>query len=66
MRPLSRQTFLLYAAVSAAIAAFVIGHIANADLGLSGGEIRAGALSGAAVIAAFLFAGTWKNSGRGR
>ena len=66
MRPLSRQAFLFYAAISAAVAAFVVGHIANADLGLSGGEVRAGALSGAAVIAAFLFAGTWKSGGHGR
>ena len=66
MRQLSRQTLLFYAAVSAGVAAFVIEHVAHSGLGWSGGEIRTGALSGAAVIAAFLFAGMRKSGGRSR
>jgi hypothetical protein len=62
MRKFSREAFLLYGAMMAAVAAFVIGHIAYVDLGFSRGEIRTGALGGAAVIAALLFAGV----GRGR
>jgi hypothetical protein len=41
----------------AAVAAFVIGHVAYVDLGFSRGEIRTGALGGVAVIAALLFVG---------
>jgi energy-converting hydrogenase Eha subunit G len=40
----------------AAVAAFVIGHIAYVDLGFSRGEISTSALGGAAVIGALLFA----------
>ena len=65
MRKFSREAFLLYAVISAAVAAFLIGHIATFDLGFSGGEIRTGALGGAGVIAALLFAGSAKG-GRGR
>jgi len=57
MRRFSREALLLYAVMLAAVAAFVIGHIAYVDLGFSRGEIRGGALGGAAVIAALLFAG---------
>jgi energy-converting hydrogenase Eha subunit G len=42
----------------AAVAAFVIGHVAYIDLGFSRGEIRASALGGAAVLAALLFVGS--------
>ena len=45
------------AVMLAAVAAFVIGHIADVDLGFSRGEIRASALGGEAVIAALLFVG---------
>ena len=56
MRKFSREAFLLYAVMLAAVAAFVIGHIAYVDLGISRGEIRSGALSGAVVIGVLLFA----------
>jgi hypothetical protein len=62
MRKFSREAFLLYGVMMAAVAAFVIGHIAYIDLGFSRGEIRTSALGGAAAIAALLFAGV----GRGR
>jgi hypothetical protein len=62
MRKFSREAFLLYGVMMAAVAAFVIGHIAYVDLGFSRGEIRTSALGGAAMIAALLFAGV----GRGR
>ena len=35
MRKFSREAFLLYAVMLAAVAAFVIGHIAYVDLGFS-------------------------------
>ena len=56
MRIFSREAFLLNAVMLAAVAAFVIGHIAYVDLGFSRGEIRDGALGSAAVIGALLFA----------
>ncbi len=56
MRKFSREAFLLYAVMLAAVAAFVIGHIASVDLGIPRGEIRDGALGGAAVIGVLLFA----------
>jgi hypothetical protein len=58
MRRFSREALLAYAIMLAAAAAFVIGHIAYVDIGLSRGEIRAGALGGAAVLAALLFLGS--------
>ena len=58
MRKFSREAFLLYAVMLAAVAAFVIGHIAYVDLGFSRGEIRGGALGSAAVIGVLLFAGS--------
>jgi len=58
MRGFSREAILLYAAILAGVAAFVIGHIAYFDLGFSRGEIRTGALGGAAMIAMLLFAGS--------
>lgn len=64
MRRLSRE-FLLYAAVSAALMAFVIGHFAHFSLGFSRGEIQTGALGGAAVIAGLLFAGATRGKRRG-
>jgi hypothetical protein len=64
MRPLSREAFLLYAVISAAAVAFVVGHVAHFDLGFSRDEIRASALSGAAVIAAALFAGAFRGRRR--
>jgi hypothetical protein len=63
MRRFSREALLLYAVVLAAAAAFVIGHIAYVDLGFSRGEIRASALSGAAVLAALLFVGVGRPRG---
>jgi energy-converting hydrogenase Eha subunit G len=56
MRKFSREAFLLYAVMLAAVAAFVIGHIAYVDLGFSRGEISTSALGGAAAIGALLFA----------
>ena len=61
MRKFSREAFLLYGVMMAAVAAFVIGHIAYVDLGFSRGEIRTGALGGAAMIAALLFAGVGRD-----
>jgi len=58
MRRFSREALLVYAAMLAAVAAFVIGHVAYIDLGFSRGEIRASALGGAAVLAALLFVGS--------
>ena len=58
MHKFSREAFLLYAVMLAAVAAFVIGHIAYVDLGFSRGEIRSCALGSAAVIGALLFAGS--------
>jgi hypothetical protein len=66
MQKFSREALLLYAVISAAIAAFLIGHIAFIDLGFSGGEIRTGALGGAGVIAALLFAGSTSGRRRGK
>ena len=65
MRPMSREALLLYAAVSAAVAAFVIGHVAHFDLGFSRDEIRTSALGGAAVVAVALFAGVVSSRRRG-
>jgi len=58
MRKFSREAFLLYAVMLAAVAAFVIGHIAYVDLGFSRSEISTGALGSAAMIGALLFAGS--------
>jgi hypothetical protein len=58
MRRYSREAILLYAVMLAAVAAFVIGHIAYVDLGFSRGEIRSGALGSAAAIGVLLFAGS--------
>ncbi len=63
MRKFSREAFLLYGVMLAAVAAFVIGHIAYVDLGISRGEIRSGALGGAVVIGALLFAGSLSRRG---
>jgi hypothetical protein len=60
---LSSEKYLLAAAVSAACVAFAVGYVAHFDFGFSTGEIRTGALGGAAAIAAFLFAGA---AGRSR
>ena len=57
MRKFSREAFLLYGVMMAAVAAFVICHIAYVDLGFSRSEIGTSALGGAAVIGAMLFAG---------